>query len=235
VSSWTARRFWVEANALPADGGFTVHLDARPVRTPLKAPLIVPTLALANAVAAEWQAQQGTVDPRTMPFTRTVNSAIDKVTPQFAEVAAMLAAYGENDLLCYRAEAPVALIERQARAWDPLLAWAESDLDAPLVATSGVMHVAQQPASLAALRRQVSALSPFQLSAFHDLVAISGSLILAFAVTRHRLDAETAWDCSTIDESWQTELWGADDEAAEVANRKRQAFLQADRFYALCG
>jgi chaperone required for assembly of F1-ATPase len=201
----------------------------------LKAPLILPTRDLAVAVAAEWQAQEGTVDPRTMPFTRTANSAIDKVTPQFGEVAAMLAAYGESDLLCYRAEGPAALIERQARAWDPVLSWAGSALEAPLVATAGVIHVAQPPASLAALRQKVCALDPFKLSAFHDLVAISGSLIIAFAVTRNRLAAEAAWDCSRIDERWQAELWGEDEEAAEAAALKRAAFLHADRFYALCG
>jgi chaperone required for assembly of F1-ATPase len=235
VSNWAARRFWDEARAVPVDGGFAVHLDSRPVRTPLKAPLLLPTLALAEAVAAEWQAQDGKVDPTTMPCTRTANSAIDKVAPQFAEVAEMLAAYGETDLLCYRAEGPVNLVERQAKAWDPLLIWAREELGAPLVATAGVMHIDQPPTSLAVLRKQVYLLNPFQLSAFHDLVAVSGSLILGLAVIRKRLAAEAAWDCSRIDENWQAELWGKDDEAAEVASWKCVAFLQADRFYALCG
>ncbi len=235
MSAWSARRFWTEARTAQVEGGFTVYLDARPVRTPLKAALILPTERLADAVAAEWQAQQGTVDPRTMPFTRTANSAIDKVKPQFSEVATMLAAYGETDLLCYRAEGPDDLIKRQTSAWDPLLIWTETELCAPLVTTTGVMHINQPQTSLAALRRLVGALSPFQLSAFHDLVAISGSLILAFAVTRRRLSAEAAWDCSRIDENWQMALWGEDEEAAEVAALKRMAFLRADRFYALCG
>lgn len=235
MSSWTARRFWTTASAVPVAGGFTVHLDTRPVRTPLKAPLILPTLAMAEAVAVEWQAQREMVRPETMPVTRTANSALDKVAPQHAEVAKMLAAYGESDLLCYRASSPDALIQRQASAWDPLLAWAETELSAPLLVTSGVMPVTQLSTSLAALSRQVHALDPFRLAAFHDLVAISGSLILALAVTRKRLAVNEAWTLSRIDEAWQISLWGEDEEAAAHAALKHEALLAADRFYGLCG
>ena len=212
-----------------------MHLDARPVRTPLKTPLILPTLALAEAVAAEWQAQEGKIDPESMPFTRTANSALDKVAPQFEAVAAMLAAYGESDLLCYRAEGPEDLVARQAEAWDPLLVWAAEELDAPLAITFGVMPVEQCRDSINRLAELVREQSAFQLAAFHDLVAVSGSLVLALAVTRKRLTAEAAWDLSRIDENWQIALWGEDEEAAEVAVRKHAAFLQADRFYGLCG
>jgi chaperone required for assembly of F1-ATPase len=235
VSVWAARRFWTTASAVPVEGGFAVHLDARPVRTPLKAPLVLPTLALAEAVAAEWQAQEGKVDPETMPCTRTANSAIDKVAPQIDEVAAMLAAYGGSDLLCYRAEGPPDLITRQATAWDPILVWALESLGADLMVTEGVMHVEQPADSLSRLHERVAAMTPFQLGAFHDLVAISGSLVLALAVTEGRVSAEEAWQLSRVDEDWQISLWGEDEEAAEVAALKRAAFLQADRFYALCG
>lgn len=235
MSVWAARRFWTAATAVPVDGGYTVQLDARLVRTPLKAPLVLPTIALAKAVAAEWQAQEKAVNPETMPFTRTANSAIDKVRPQFAAVADMLADYGGSDLLCYRAEGPAGLVARQAQSWDPLLDWARDDLAAPLRQATGVMHVAQPEASLAALRHQVHAMSAFQLAAFHDLVAISGSLVLALAVARGRITADEAWTRSRVDEDWQISLWGEDAEAAEAAARKREALLQADRFYGLCG
>lgn len=235
MSTWTARRFWTTASAVPVEGGFTVHLDARPVRTPLKAPLVVPTLALAEAVAAEWQAQEKTVNPETMPFTRTANSAIDKVMPQFAAVADMLAEYGGSDLLCYRADGPADLVALQARHWDPILDWARAELGADLTRTTGVMHVAQPETSLETLRAHVHALSAFQLAAFHDLVAITGSLVLALAVARGRLTAEAAWTLSRVDEDWQISLWGEDEEAAESAALKRAALLQADRFFALCG
>jgi chaperone required for assembly of F1-ATPase len=147
----------------------------------------------------------------------------------------MLAEYGGSDLLCYRAVGPEPLILRQAQAWDPVLTWADSALGAPLVTTAGVMHVPQPTASRDALTQEVAALSAFQLAAFHDLVALSGSLVLALAVTRRRLAAEAAWSLSRIDEDWQAEEWGADEEATEVAALKRADFLLADRFFALCG
>lgn len=235
MSGWSARRFWTDASVEAVAGGFAVRLDARPVRTPLKAPLVLPTRDLAEAIAAEWRAQKVKVDPATMPFTRTANSAIDKVAPQFDAVVEMLAAYGASDLLCYRAEHPPELVERQERSWDPLLGWAATALGVPLVATSGVMHIDQPAESLAGLHALVAQQSAFQLAAFHDLVAISGSLILALAVTHHRLSAEDAWQLSRVDEDWQISLWGADEEAAQMAALRRAAFLQADRFYGLCG
>lgn len=235
MSGWTAKRFWTTATAQPVAGGFGVNLDARPVRTPAKAPLVVPTLALAEVIAAEWDAQQGTVRPETMPATRTANSAIDKVTTQRAEVVDILAAYGGTDLLCYRAPGPEGLVARQGAGWDPLLDWSAAWLGAPLKAVAGVMHIAQPEDSLARLRARIDALTPFQLAAFHDLVAISGSLVLAFAVTEGRLEAEAAWALSRIDEEWQIELWGEDDEATALAAARHQAFLEAARFYALCG
>lgn len=235
MSTWAPRRFWTTASVVPAEGGFAIQLDGRPVRTPLKAPLVLPTEALARAVAAEWQAVDGKVNPAVMPFTRAANSAIDKVVPQFGAVADMLAEYGGTDLVCYRAEGPEALAARQDAGWNPLLDWAAGALAAPLIPTVGVMHRDQPAASLATLTASVRALTPFQLSAFHDLVAISGSLVLAFAVARGRLTGEEAWALSRIDENWQIEEWGEDEEAAENAALKRAAFLQAERFFALCG
>ena len=192
-------------------------------------------MAMAEVIAAEWDAQQGRVSPETMPATRAANSAIDNVAIHFAEVAGDLARYGETDLLCYRATSPQELIDRQADAWDPLLAWSAAALRAPLIATAGVMHIRQTDASLAKLSAQVHAFTPFQLAAVHDLIAISGSLVLALAVTRGRLSLDEAWRLSRIDETWQTELWGVDDDAAALESLKRQALSEAARFFALCG
>lgn len=235
MSNWKTKRFWKEAVAEPCAGGFTVRLDARPVRTPLKAALILPTLEMAKTIAAEWDAQTGLVKPQTMPVTRAANSAIDKIVPQFAEVADLLAAYGASDLICYRATGPQALIARQAQGWDPWLRWSADALHAPLVATAGVMHIAQPGQSLTQLSSHLTRLDAFRLAAVHDLIAISGSLVLALAVTHRKLTADAAWALSRIDETWQQELWGIDDEAAELAAFRRAAFLQADRFYQLCG
>ncbi len=235
MSGWKAKRFWQKATVEAVEGGWTVRLDARPVRTPAKAPLVLPTRALAEAVADEWEAQQGEVKPDTMPFTRAANSAIDKVAPQQAEVVAIIAAYGGSDLLCYRATGPQDLCDRQSRAWDPLLDWAAERLGARLAATAGVMHVAQAPDALARLSARVEAMTPFQIAAFHDLVALSGSLVVALAVVDGRIGTEEAWALSRLDECWQIEQCGEDEEAAAAAEVRRAAFHQAARFFALCG
>jgi len=234
MSGWAPKRFWKVARTEPAEGGFTVRLDGRAVKTPAKAALVVPTLALAEAIAAEWDAQEGTVRPETMPFTRAANSAIDKVVPQLDEVRGLIAAYGGSDLLCYRAEGAEALAARQAAGWDPVLGWAATQLGAPLMATAGVMHIAQPEQSLARLTGAVAAFSAFELAALHDLVALSGSLVLALAVTDRHLPADEAWRLSRIDEDWQAELWGIDEEAAESAALKKADFLRAARFFELC-
>lgn len=231
MAEWAAKRFWKDTSVAEVEGGFTVHLDGRPVRTPAKAPLIVPTRALADLIAAEWDAQEGAIDPNTMPATRGANAALDKVAVQKAEVADMLADYGDSDLLCYRAEHPRELVTRQEEGWNPLLDWAETALAARLEPRAGVMHAPQTPEALEALRRRTHALTPFELAAFHDLVALSGSLILGFAVIEGRLTAEEAWALSRVDELFQIEQWGADEEAAEADEVKRQSFLQAALFY----
>lgn len=233
MTEWRRRRFWTAADATARDGGFGIALDGRPVHTPAKAPLTLPTRALAAAIAAEWQAQGGEVDPRTMPLTRWANAAIDKVTPQRAAVAAMLAAYGDADATCYRADSPADLVARQAAAWDPLLDWAASALGARLRPVTGVMHRPQDGAALARLGARVDALDIWALTALHDLVGLSGSLVIGFAALHRRHPPDTLWRLSRIDETWQAERWGVDDEAAAAAARKRSDFLEAQRFHDL--
>lgn len=230
---WVVKRFWKGADAVEVDGGYGVALDGRSVRTPAKAVLVVPTRSLAEAIAAEWDAQEGVVDPGQMPLTRAANSAIDKVTPQFDAVVDEIVRYGTTDLLCYRAHAPEGLIARQAVGWDPFIDWAANAFEAPLVVTTGVVPVAQPAESLARLRMAVAGIAPFPLTALHDLVALSGSLLLGLAVVHERLPPEAAWDLSRIDEDWQIGEWGEDDEAADVARRKRLAFLDSFRFHQL--
>lgn len=231
MSGWAAKRFWKETTVGAAEGGFQVRLDGRAVKTPAKSPLVVPSRALADAMAAEWDAQEDSVDPNTMPVTRMCNSAIDKVAVQHAAVADMLAAYGDSDLLCYRATNPQELIARQAEKWDPILDWAVDSLNAPLKPVSGIIHAAQDEAALKSLTYRVHALSAFQLTAFHDLVSMSGSLILAFAVTHGRLDADAAWSLSRLDELWQEEFWGKDEEAQELVEKKSKEFALAAWFF----
>ena len=234
MSGWAKKRFWSETGVVVSGGGFRIALDGRLVTTPAKAPLVLPTQARADAVAGEWAAQQDKVDPRRMPVTRSANAAIDKVMPQFDEVADLVAAYGGSDLLCYRAEYPQELTARQSSAWDPLLDWAEAALGAPLVVTHGIVPVEQPAGSLARLAARVRGFSAFELVAVHDLVAMSGSLVLGLAAAAGHAPAEAIWSLSRIDEDWQTEQWGDDEEAARTADRKKRDFLHAHHFLSLC-
>lgn len=233
MTAWAPKRFWKAASVVPAEGGFTVHLDGRPVKTPAKTPLIVPTPALAAAIAVEWDAQEGVVKPATMPMTRMANSALVKVPPAFEAVVDEVARYGGTDLLCYRAEAPETLVQRQSRDWDPLLDWAEQTFDAALLVTAGVIPVDQPAVSLARLRAAVATHDSFGLVGLHDLVAITGSLVLGLAVAHSRLTSDAAFTLSRLDEDWQAELWGIDSEAAETAAAKRTDLSDAARFLAL--
>lgn len=232
-SEWKARRFWKAAGIGRAGDGWQVTLDGRPVRTPGKLPLIVPTEALARAIAGEWDAQADVIDPNAMPLTRAANSAVEKVAPQFDAVADMLAEYGATDLLCYRAEAPAALVNRQAAGWNPLLDWAAGFLDAPLRTTAGVMAIEQPAGSLSRLRARLGGLSAWELTGLHDLVTLPGSLILGLAVAEGVIDAAEAHRLSRIDEDHQARQWGRDDEAEAAAAARLDAMRSAERFLSL--
>ncbi|MDB2522292.1 ATPase [Planktomarina temperata] len=218
MSDWAAKRFWSDVTVDLRGEGYVILLDKRLVKTPAKATLAVPSQAMAEAIAAEWEAQGGKIDPRTM-------------TPQRAEVAQLIAAYGEDDLLCYRAPSPEELLTRQKEAWDPLLAWAAEHLDAPLRTVEGVMHVAQPANAVANLTARVVTQSPFQLAALHDLVSMSGSLVIGLAAQAEAFAIDDLWTRSRLDELWQIEQWGQDDEADATASLKRSAFIHAHRFY----
>lgn len=233
MAEWTARRFWKTAGIRPQGAGWEVVLDERPLRTPGKLPLILPTEALARAIAQEWDAQTDVIDPNRMPLTRAANSAVEKVTPQFHAVTSMLGDYGDTDLLSYRAAEPEALTQAQAAGWDPLIDWAATDLRAPLRITHGVIPVPQDPAVLLKLQAEIASLDPFALTALHDLVTLPGSLILGLAVLRGRLDADTAWQLARIDEEFQADRWGRDDEADQAAQGRLEAMRNAERFYRL--
>jgi chaperone required for assembly of F1-ATPase len=233
MSEWKAKRFWTETRVADVPGGHTVQLDGRPVKTPAKAALVMPTRAMAEAAAAEWEAQQETIDPISMPVTRSVNAAIDKVAHQFAEVADMLAAYGDSDLTCYRADGPEGLVARQTAGWDPLLDWAADTFDARLIPVQGVVHQAQNPQALGRLRAPIDAMSPFELTAMHDLISLSGSLVIGLAASAGLQPPAALWRLSRIDEDWQVEQWGEDEEATKEAEIKRVAFHAASRFLEL--
>lgn len=223
------KRFYKHAAVEQRGGGFAVTLDGRGIRTPGKREVVVPTADFAAALAAEWDAQGEHVDPRTMPLTRIVNSAIDAVETRKREVADDIAAFAGSDLVCYRAESPDALVRRQADAWNPVLAWAKRELGAAFELRAGLMPIDQPPEALDAVRRKLADLDALSLSALHVLTTISGSALLAIAHWQGELSADEAWRASTVDETWQREQWGQDAEAEAHAALRRAEFDAASR------
>ncbi|ARO15520.1 ATP12 chaperone protein [Ketogulonicigenium robustum] len=234
MADWAPKRFWTDVTTQRHDSGqWAVLLDGRSVRTPAKVHLLTPTEAMAESVAAEWRAQGEHLRPHTMPHTRAVNVAIDHIAHKRPEVIAEIAQYAGTDLLSYRADAPEDLIAHQAAAWDPLLDWAARTFDARLFVQNGIMPIAQNPAALAKLHAAVATRSDIQLAALHDLVGLSGSLVLGLAVAEGHLPAQSAWDLSRLDEAWQIAQWGEDEEAAEMTRTKHASFLSAAQLYAV--
>jgi len=224
------KRFWKEvAVEAAADGGFRILLDGRPVKTPGKRELAPPRADLAEAVAAEWRAQEGYLDPATMPLTRLANSVIDGVAERFDEVADDAARYAGTDLLCYRAVAPERLVARQTETWDPLLDWIEDAFGARLLVAEGIVHVAQDDEALARLRAALTRFDAWRLAGFHTLTTLTGSFVVALAIAEGRLPADAAWDVAHLDEAWNAELWGRDEEAEKRLAHRRVEYDAAVR------
>ena len=212
---------------------FRILLDGKPVRTPAKGELALPTQALAQAVAEEWDAQGPHIDPATMPLTRIANSAIDGVEPRRTEVAAEIVQYGASDLLCYRAEEPEELKRRQAELWDPILAWSRDSLGAALRVGQGIVPVAQPDAALAALARALAPFDAFGLAALHIITTLTGSALLALAHGHGHVDADTAWAAAHVDEDFQISRWGEDADAKARRVRRSAEMRAASRMLAL--
>ena len=224
------KRFYKQAAAVSGEGGWQVQLDGRPVRTPARAPLLLPTQAAADAVVAEWQDQGEKIDPATMPMTGFANAAIDQIAPRHGSFAQGIARYGESDLLCYRADGPAELVARQAALWDPLLDWARARYDVAFRTTQGIVHVPQPPETLARLSAAVLALDAFTLAGLSTLVTISGSLVCGLVLVEGGADPDALWQAAEIDELWQAELWGEDAEATNRRKLRRVEFDGAVRF-----
>ena len=208
------RRFYARAEVAEGEDGFAVLLDGRPVKTPARRTLAAPTRALAEALAAEWEAQRDVVDPAKMPLTRLANSIIDGVADAPAAVAAEAEKYLASDLVCYRAEGPDGLVARQVGAWDPVIAWAREAMGARFVVAAGMVFVAQPDAALAAARAALPR-DPWRLGAFHVVTTLTGSALIALAVLNGRLGVEDAWRAAHIDEDWNMDFWGRDELALE--------------------
>ncbi|CAM8651064.1 hypothetical protein sphantq_01520 [Sphingobium sp. AntQ-1] len=227
------KRFYKDVTVVADDGGFAIQLDGRAVRTPARAPLALPTPALADAVAQEWRAQGETVDPALMPMTGLANAAIDHVAPKPAAFAEGIAQYAQTDLLCYRADGPEALVARQAAAWEPLLDWARARYDVTFAVTQGIIPVPQPPETLARLGAAVAACDAFTLVGLSTLVSLSGSLVCGLSIVEGGHDLDRVWQAAEIDEAWQVELWGEDALAAAAGARRTADFSMAGAFCAM--
>jgi chaperone required for assembly of F1-ATPase len=228
------RRFYRQVGVAESEEGFAVHLDDRPIRTPARRALAVPTRALAQALADEWDAQRDIIDPLAMPLTRLANVIIDGVVDAPAAVAAEIAKYLGSDLLFYRAESPARLVQRQAQAWDPVVAWAHDALGARFVPVEGVMHVAQPEGALAAARAAIPR-DPWRLGAVHSMTTLTGSALIALAVLHGQLNAEEAWAAAHVDEDWNMDLWGRDELALSRRAQRFSEMQAAARLLMLLG
>lgn len=228
-------RFYKTVSVKEQGGGWQILLDGRPVKTPKRAVLLLPTQALAAAIAQEWDAQGQSIDPRSMPLTKLANTTLDAVAGREEAVRDAIAAYGANDLLCYRAQRPEPLAMRQAERWDPILAWAREQLGAGLVTTAGVMPVEQPGETLAQLRRVLAELDAFALSACHVMTTLTGSAVLTLALLRQRLTPEEAWAAAHLDEDFQVEIWGEDMEAEKRRALRWAEMSAAVMFYEASG
>lgn len=214
------KRFWKDVTVVDGE----IRLDDKPVRTPGRVPLVLPTPALAEAVADEWRAVGEDIDPRAMPLTGLSNAAIDRIAPDPAAFAAGLAKYGESDLLCYRAADPPELAARQAAAWNPPLDWAEGHYGVDFEIAQGIVHAAQPPATIARLGEAVAGFGPFQLAGLSPVITVTGSLVLGLALAERAMDADAVWAAAQVDEAWQEEHWGVDPLAVAARDAHRRDF-----------
>jgi chaperone required for assembly of F1-ATPase len=231
------KKFYAEVAVAPVEGGFGLTLDGKPVRTPSRAPLTLPTQALAEAVAAEWRGQGDAIDPATMPLTRMANTALDGVAMQMAAVAAEVAKFAGSDLVCYRAGEPEALVAAQSAAWTPVLDFARHAFGARFNLAEGVMFVAQPDESVAAVARAIDAEAQkpdgaFRLTALHEMTALTGSVLIALALAQGAQKFEDGWMAAHVDEDHQSRLWGADDEAQARREARLRDMRAAYEMYA---
>lgn len=223
------KRFWSDVSVGSVEGGFAVFLDDKPLRTPAKAHFVVPTASLSQAVADEWSQLDDQIDPTRLPFTKLSNAAIDNMAEKAGSVVEALAEYAETDLLCYRADSPEGLVMRQTAAWDPILDWIRDTYGLVMVQTTGILPVEQPKVAIDCFLNWLGDMDDFRLMAVHDLIMLSGSIIIARAVVEDHLTSEQGWEASIVDDIWQADAWGEDEEALALRSAKAQDFAIAAR------
>ncbi|MBM85137.1 MAG: ATPase [Rhodospirillaceae bacterium] len=228
------KRFYETVGIEKSNDGYRLTLDGRPVRTPGRRDLVLPSCALADAVGAEWDAQGETVDPTGMPNMSLAATGIDRVAPQREDVIAGIAAFAKSDLLCYRTEKPAELAARQHASWQPLLDWCAVTFNAPLSITTGLFPVTQPTESVQGLRNIVATFDDLPLAGLHEITSLSGSLVIALAVVEGRITAGEGVDAARLDETYQIERWGEDGDAMARRSNICRDFLAAVEFLRLC-
>jgi len=222
------KRFYAKAGAVEGENGFVITLDDKPIRTPSGRQVAVPVRAIADAIVAEWEAQQEFIDPLTMPMTRFANSVVDGVVDRVEAVTDDMAKYFESDLLFYRAGHPDALVAREAAHWDPLLFWAADTLGAHFILAEGIVHVRQPESAITAVRAALPG-DPWSIAALHVITTLTGSALLALGLFRGVVDPEQAWTAAHVDEDWNIEKWGVDEEVAARRAARLVDFMAAAR------
>lgn len=221
------KRFY---KSVAVTGQFGIALDGRNVKTPLKAPLVLPNRAMAEAVAAEWDAQIEVINPHAMPLTKLANTAIDRAAAERSKISAEIMEFAGSDMVCYRAEGPEGLVLRQTTHWDPIIAWAKSDLNAGFETVSTITHRRQSAEALQALEAHITALDPFSFVTVHNLTTLTGSALLATMVAAGKISADAAWLAANVDEDWQIGTWGEDAEAMVRREGRLSEFLACAKF-----
>ncbi|MFT3986379.1 ATP12 family chaperone protein [Aestuariivirga sp.] len=224
------KRFYKEVTVTPGNG---IALDGKAVKTPAKLPLVLPTPALAEAIAAEWLQQGETINPHSMHLTKLANTAIDRIAPDHHPALQEIVDYAGSDLICYRADRPPELIARQKAAWDPVMDWALSALDAPFEQVVGVTHHPQPPEALRAVGTAIKSCSAFEIAALHTLTTLTGSALLSLMLFRQAADEEAVWSAAHVDEDYQIAQWGEDHEAKQRRMGRHAEFLACARFLRL--
>lgn len=224
------KRRYAAAGVAGSEGDYRIELDGRPVMTPARHPLRVPSRPLGDAIAGEWACQGDRIDPSTMPLMRLAATAIDRVAPDPARVIAGLVSFADSDLVCFRADHPVELVRRQETGWQPLVDWVAAEHGAALAVTTGIMPLEQPPDSIPALRSVLADLDSFHLVAVHSVASATGSLVIALALLAGRLDAAEAFRAGALDDLWSLEVWGDDAEARRRLDVRRTDIREAERF-----
>jgi chaperone required for assembly of F1-ATPase len=227
------KRFYKQVSVAPAESGFAVHLDGRPVKTPLKRSLVMPGETMAEAVAAEWDAQGTHINPAAMIMTKLANTAIDRVSGDEARIIGEIVDFAGSDLICYRADRPEGLVSRQAAHWDPVLEWVRAAHGCKFVCVAGVMRAEQPSVSLETLRAVLAGEGAYRLTAIHNLTTLTGSALIAIKVAAGALDPQAAWLAAHVDEDWQIEQWGEDEEASARRAARKADFDATVSFLAM--